>query len=125
MSKISVKEYVDNNELLEVGYLPFDRKMEIAGYVLRGVTQALGGLNSSMLRRVATEVFIENITNIDLNIEDENGLKGFDQLCYSRELDKLLLYLGDEYTEMKRILDEYVSDYIRTETNPSVTINMI
>ena len=99
--------------------------MEIAGYVLRGVTQALGGLNSSMLRRVATEVFIENITNIDLNIEDENGLKGFDQLCYSRELDKLLLYLGDEYTEMKRILDEYVSDYIRTETNPSVTINMI
>lgn len=125
MSKISVKEFIDNENLLEVVYVPFDRKMEIVGYVLRGLTKALGGINSSMLRRVSTEVFIENITNLDLNIEDENELKGFDQLCFHGKLDDLIVYMGNEYIEMKRILDEYVADYIRTETNPAVTINAI
>lgn len=125
MSKISVKEYVDDKNLLEVSYVPYDRKMEIAGYILRGVVNALGGINSSMLRRVSTEVFIENISNLDLNVEDENGLKGFDQLYYLGEFDELISRLGDEYVEMRKILNEYISDYIRTETNPAVTINAI
>lgn len=123
--KISVAEYIEDNSKLIVNYIPFDEKMNVASRIITGIVNALGGLNSSLLRRVSTEVFIETISNIDLNIVDENGLKGFDQLCYRRELDKLKEYLGNEYTELAQILSEYVSDYIRTETNPAITIQKI
>ena len=124
-NKISVQEYVNDNGLLEVDYVPYDDKMAIVSHVLNGVINSVGGLNSSLLRRIATEVFIESVSNIDLGIEDENGLKGFDQLCYLGELNKLKAYLGNEYQELQTMLDERVQDYIRTETNPAVTIEAI
>ncbi len=124
-SKISVSEYLENKELIEISYIPFDKKMEIVGHVINEIVNTLGGLNTTLLRRISTEVFIETISNIDMNIEDENGLKGFDQLCFHNELENLKIMLGTEYKEFDRILDERVSDYIRIETNPSVTINAI
>lgn len=124
-NKISVHEYLDDAEKLEVTYIPFDDKLKIVSKIIRGIINSTGGLNSSLLRRISTEVFIESITNIDLSIEDEDNLSGFDQLCYHRELDKLIALLGDEYKEFKRILDEHVDDYVRIETNPAVTINAI
>lgn len=125
MDKISVKDYINNRELLEITYLPFDRKMEIVSHVLNGVIQSVGGLNTSLLRLVSTEVFIEAVSNIDLSIEDENGLKGFDQLCFNNKLHDLENDLAGEYAELRKILDERTSDYIRIETNPAVTINTI
>ena len=125
MAKISVKDFIDNNELLEITYTPFDQKMEIVSKVLTETIKAIGGLNTSLLRRISTEVFIESITNIDMNVKDDNGLTGFDQLNYTNELDTLLAYMGNEYIEFTRILNERVADYIRIETNPSVTINAI
>lgn len=124
-NKISVMDYVNDNDLLEVSYIPYDEKMQIVSHVLNGVINSVGGLNSSILRRIATEVFIESISNIDLGVDDENGLKGFDQLCYLGEMDQLKNLLGNEYAEFQRILDERVQDYIRMETNPALTINAI
>lgn len=123
--KISISEYLEDNSLLEVIYIPFDSKLQIVSHVLNGMLKAIGGLNTSLLRKISTEVFIESITNIDMNIEDENGLKGFDQLCFHNELNNLTTLLGSEYIQLTQILNERVADYVRTETNPAVTINAI
>ena len=123
--KISVSDYLKDKTLLEVTYLPFDTKLQIVSHVLGGMIESIGGLNTSFLRRISTEVFIDSITNIDMNIVDENDLKGFDQLCFHRELENLEDALGNEYAELQKILDERVADYIRTEINPAVTINAI
>ena len=123
--KISVENYIENNALLEIVYTPFDKKMEIVSHVLTGIINSLGGLNTALLRRISTEVFIEAISNIDMSIVDENELSGYDQLCFKNELENLIIYLGSEYIEFEKILSERVSDYIRTETNPAVTINAI
>ena len=124
-NKISVQEYLNNKELLSVVYIPFDTKIQIVSRVIRGLIDSTGGIMSSMLRRIFTEVVIESISNIDMNIEDENGLKGFDQLCYANELENMKIVLGNEYKEFEKILSEYISDYIRIETNPAITINQI
>lgn len=123
--KISVADYLNNKDLLMVSYIPFDTKMQIVSQVLTNTINTVGGLNTTLLRRVATEVFIEAITNIDMNTSDENGLSGFDQLCYKKKLDDLKMILGSEYAEFETMLSERVGDYIRTETNPAVTINAI
>ena len=123
--KYSVAEFLDNPEILEVTYLPFDSKLELASHVLVEVVKAIGGLNTSLLRRISTEAFIEAVSNIDMNVTDDNGLKGFDQLYYHGKLEYLLNLLGREYAELQHILDERTADYIRTETNPAVTINGI
>lgn len=125
INKISVSEYLGDYSLLEVSYIPFDTKLSIVSNILSNTINAIGGLNTSLLRRIATEVIIENVSNIDMNIEDENGLKGYDQLCFNNELNRLISLLGNEYVEFKHILDERVEDYIRIETNPSVTIDSI
>ena len=124
-NKISVTEYINNNDLLVVTYLPFDTKMNIVSHILNSIISSVGGLNTSLLRRISTEVFINSITNIDMNIEDENGLRGFDTLLFTGKLNQLKSALDREYSEFELILDERVNDYIRTETNPSVTINAI
>lgn len=124
-NKISVMDYLDNHMLLRINYTPFDTKMEIVGHMLTSMAKALGGINTTFLRRLSTETFIEAITNIDMNIPDENGLKGFDQLCYHSELNNLIHIIGSEYDEFSKILEERLSDYIRVETNPAVTINAI
>lgn len=124
-NKISAIEYINNNELLEVNYIPFDQKMQVVSNVLSEVINSVGGLNTTLLRRISTEVFIETITNIDMSIVDDNGLGGFDQLCYNNQLDTLKSIISREYDEFEKILSERVSDYIRIETNPAVTISNI
>jgi len=67
-------------------YIPFDNKLQIVSHIVQGLIDATKGINTALLKRISKEVFIESITNIDLNIIDENGLKGYDQLCYAKEL---------------------------------------
>ena len=124
-NKISVTDYLKDNTLLELTYLPFESKLQIVSHIMTGMIESLGGLNTSLLRRISTETFIESITNIDMSVEDENNLKGFDQLCYKNELENLKEVLGNEYAELQKILDERVADYIRMETNPALIINSI
>jgi len=124
-NKINVSDYIKNKDLLEIQYVPYESKMSIVSHIIDGVIKSIGGLNSSLLRMISDEVIIESITNLDMNAQDENGLKGFDQLLYLNEYNTLIELLGNEYIEFKKILNEYVSDYIRTETNPAITINAI
>lgn len=124
-NKITVQEYLNNKDLLKVTYTSFEDKLGIVSSAIRSSVKALGGLNTTMLRRVTTELFINTMTNLDLVSVDDNGLSGYDQLCYRNELQNLIDDLGFEYKEFQRILDERVADYIRTETNPAVTINAI
>lgn len=124
-NKISVADFLADNTLLSATYIPFDDKIKIVSNILNGVTKAIGGINSSILRRIATETIIESVTNIDLNIVDDNGLKGYDQLCFHRELENLLKLIEPEYIEFDTIIKEYVNDYLRVETNSALTISMI
>lgn len=96
--KISIKEYIDNNELLEMEFIPFDTKMEIVSQVINQVIKTVGGLNTSLLRRISTEVFVEAITNIDMSMEDENGLGGFDQLYFYNKFDDFIELINREYS---------------------------
>ena len=68
-NKISVKEYLDNKELLNGIYIPFDTKTQIVSRVVRGLVDSTGGIMSSILRRIFTEVVIESISNIDMNMD--------------------------------------------------------
>ena len=124
-NKISVSEFIDNKSLLEVSYLPFDSKMQLVSTIFSEVINVVGGLNTALLRRISTEAFINAISNIDMSIKDDTGLDGFDQLYYHREFKNLVSLLGEEYTELQTILTERLNDYIRTETNPAITINSI
>ncbi len=124
-NKITVKEYLENNELLSVVYIPFEEKLGLVSKVLNESIKAIGGLNTTLVRRLAVEIFIEAITNIDMKTVDENGLSGYDQICYSGQLESLIDNIGNEYLELDRILHERMQDYIRIESNPSITINEI
>lgn len=124
-NKISVADYLNDKYDLEITYTPFDSKMLIVSHIMDGVIKAVGGLNTTLLRRVFIETLVETITNIDMKITDENDLQGFDQLLFHNKLDELISDLGIEYVEFKKILDERVQDYIRIETNPAVTITQI
>lgn len=124
--KISVKDYIENKEMLELSYIPYDKKIDIVSGVFSGMIQTIGGLNTTILRIISLQTIIENVTNIDLKIKDEeSGLQGFDYLLYTDELRNLIDLMGREYTEFMKIFDEYKADYVRMETNPALTISNI
>ena len=81
-TKISVYDYYNDNNKLEITFTPFDTKLQIVSNIISEVIKSVGGINTSLLRRISTEIFIETITNIDMKIQDENGLSGFDQLYF-------------------------------------------
>ena len=124
-TKISVYDYYNDNNKLEITFTPFDTKLQIVSNIISEVIKSVGGINTSLLRRISTEIFIETITNIDMKIQDENGLSGFDQLYFYNIVDHLKNNIGNEYSEFENIMSERLSDYFRVETNPAVTINSI
>ena len=125
MDKISVNEFLNNSDLLEITYTPFYTKLQIVTKILNSVINATGEINTSIIRRISTQVFIENITNIDMSIKDENDLDGYDKLCYLNKLSDLKKLIGLEYIEFENILNERLMDYIRIETNPTYAVSEI
>lgn len=125
MDKISVMDFINDNSLLEVNYIPFDQKLLTVSMMLNNFIDNGTIENSSIIRRISTEIFIETISNIDLTIKDENGLEGYDQLYYNNEMDLLKQLLGFEYVEFENILNERISDYYRTESNSAFAIRYI
>ena len=125
INKINVDEYLENKELLELKYIPFDVKYEIISTLITGFIKIVGGINSALLKRIVIETIIENVTNIDLTSVSETGLKGYDQLCYKNELNNLIDLIGNEYKIFYSMYEDYVSDYIRSENNPSFAISNI
>ena len=110
-NKITAKEYVDNADRLEIRYIPYNTKIEIILLVLQNVLDSSGGMNRSVLYRIADEAIFEAITNIDMSAVCENDLTGYDYLRFTRGYTTLLSDLGAEYETFKQILDEQLQDY--------------
>ena len=109
-NKISMKEFFDNKELLEVTYIPFDTKLQTVFVVLQSIIDNYGYLNRSILRRIATETILDVITNVDMSMECEHELKGFDYMYYKQDF-QILDYIEIQYNEFMKILDEQIADY--------------
>ena len=122
MNRISVMDFINDNSLLEVTYTPFDQKLEIVTRILNATIETVGEINTSIVRKISTQVFINNITNIDLSVKDKNGLDGYDQLCYCNQLDVLKSLISSEYIEFETILTERISDYARVMNSPVYAI---
>ena len=116
--KISINEYLNDKSLLEINYIPFHQKKQIVDDIISEVINSSGKIDTTLIRRISTEIFISVLTNINMGLEDENGLQGYDQLLYTDELDGLINLIGNGYFELKKILDEQISDYIRNDSNP-------
>lgn len=113
-NKISIKDYLENKELLEINYIPYEERVEICNVILDQCTSVFedyNTLNSVLLERVKTEIFISYITNLDFSIKDENGLDGYDQLCFMDELDDLIYTCGYLYEQFEDILALMINDY--------------
>lgn len=124
MNKISVSEYLNNKELLEVNYTPYDVKEKIVDVVLSQVitNDEMQKINSALLDRVSTQIFIEAITNIDMSVKSENGLDGYDELCMNNKLDELVYVIGVELSRFRDILDLKVEDFYRYSNSTSATL---
>lgn len=124
-NKISVSEYLDNRELLEINYTPYDIKENIVDVILSQVIvkkDELQKINSVLLNRVSTHIFIESITNIDMSVKSENNLDGYDELCFNNELEELLEIIDDEYSRFEYILKLKIDDLNRYSNSTSATI---
>ncbi len=111
MGKISVLDYVNNNDLLEIRYIPFETKLRIIDSIITEIIEKEKTINTSLIRRISIQIFIENSTNIDLSSTDDNNLDGFNQLYYYNALESLTRFIGNEYSEFLLILKERISDY--------------
>ena len=126
-NKISVIQYIENEDLLEINYTPYSVKKEIVNTIVSQVTDKgdMRTIDTALLNRVSCEIFIESITNIDMSIEDENKLSGYDLLCMNNKLDDLLFEVSDEYGRFVEILECVVSDFIRNNNSTSATLLFI
>lgn len=126
-NKISVIQYIENEDLLEISYTPYSVKKEIVNTIVSQVTNKgdMRTIDTALLNRVSCEIFIEAITNIDMSIEDENKLSGYDLLCMNNKLDDLLFEVSDEYGRFVEILECVVSDFIRNNNSTSATLLFI
>lgn len=123
-NKISVSNYLENVELLEVDYTPYDVKVNIVDVILSQVIidDEIEKIDSALLKRISTQIFIESITNIDMSIKSDNGLDGYDELCLFDELDTLIELVYDEYRRFENILELKVNDFYRYKNSTSSTL---
>lgn len=122
--KISVSEYLEDRDLLELNYTPYDIKVEIVDVIISQIieTKEQKTIDSAILHRVSDQVFIEESTNIDFSILSEEGLGGYDKLCLEDELDELLYNISSEYERFTEILEYKLADFYRYENSTSSTL---
>ena len=119
-NRISVSEYLDNRELLEIKrYIPYAEKVNIVDSIMKQVCRNMSGLysiDSVLLDRVKKQIFVEQLTNLDLSILSDN-LDGYDLLMVNRNLEDILSLITDEYKELDRILKLRIDDFLRDKTS--------
>ena len=76
--KISVAEFIENMDLLQTYYTPFYKKVELINFILDSINGSFDGIS---IYRICAQAFIENMTNLDLSVKNDENLDGFDQLC--------------------------------------------
>ena len=120
--KISVSEYIKNNELLEtIKYIPYAKKVNIVDSIMKQTCRNMSGLysiDSVLLDRIKKQIFIEQLTNLDLSVMS-NNLDGYDLLMMESDIENILLAIEEEYKELDRILKLRISDFLRDKTSIS------
>ena len=111
MAKITMQEFYENAELLEATYIPFESKLTIALTIVESLIDSHGSINTTILRRTATEMILDTITNIDMSLEcDEIGLNGYDYLYYNEDCYNLLMGLiGLSFMRRRKKYDLYIA----------------
>ncbi len=129
MEKISLKNYLENKDLLELTYTPYEDKMKIIDLIMDGciveTTDGLVKIDSVVLERVSTEMFLSSITNIDMEESLENGLTVYDELCRVGEINNLIDRCGLEYKLFSDILYLRKKDFDKTNESIYTVINFI
>lgn len=124
--KISVKQYLENKELLKLNnYIPYHKKVKIIDSIMKQVCIVINGtynLDSVLLDRVKMQIFIEQCTNLDLSIMFEN-MDGYDLLKKEKYYDLILFDIQDELTEFERILQLRIDDFIRDKASVKGILN--
>ena len=116
--RISVEQYLKNNELLDFVYITYEEKVEICKEILKQCTNIFNDystIDSVLLNRVKDEIFINAITNLDFSEKNNLGLNGYDQLCYENKLNDLIEKCGYLYSQFDEILDLLLKDYYHNE----------
>lgn len=120
--KISVKEYLENEKLLKVvGYIPYVEKVNIVDSIVKQIYVVINGtynLDSVLLDRVKSQIFIEQCTNLNLSIiDEEENLDGYDLLKKTDKYDIVIRYIENEVNELERILKLRIDDFIRDKAS--------
>ena len=55
MGKISVLDYVNNNDLLEIRYIPFETKLRIIDSIITEIIEKEKTINTSLIRRISIQ----------------------------------------------------------------------
>lgn len=126
-NKISVSQYLENEDLLEINYVPYDVKREIVDTIIFQVTRygEMKNIDTALLHRVSCEIFIESITNINMSIVNENNLGGYDVLCMNNALDELLYEIDEEYSRFLEILEYKLSDFHKQNTSTAAILLLL
>lgn len=125
---ISVREYLNDKSKLELMYLEYGKKMDLVDMILQNVidgSTSPATIDTSLLKIISIQMFIQNITNLDLSEDANDGENGYDILCYSGELSHLLELIAPEYNRLQEILNDKLNDFYRYEYSISKAINEI
>ena len=122
---ISVREYLEDKNKLELNYLTYGKKMDLVDIILENVINREtrpATINTAVLKNIAVQTFIQNITNIDLSEELNNGENGYDILCYTNSLNELLMTIKTEYDVLEEMLNDRINDFYRFEYSLAKTL---
>ena len=116
--KINVQEYISDESKLELTYLTYGEKIDLVNIILENVINREtrpATVDTALLKSIAIQMFIENITNIDLSDDVNDGQNGYDILCYTGSLQKLLRAIAPEYNRLQEVLNDKLNDFYRYE----------
>ena len=129
MSKITVNEYIENENLLELTYSPYEDKINIVDLVIDSciipTEDNLVRIDSVLLDRISKEIFLSSITNIDMEIISENNITPYDELCRTNKLEELIDKCGYEYTQFEKMLKLRKHDFDIANNSIYTIINYI
>lgn len=124
---ISVREYIENKELLETTYVPYAMKVEIIDAMINNAREVNDGkIDDASMDRIFDEVIITASTNIDMSIiDEETELDGYDLLMAYDAYDELISMIDKEYYRYFSIYTNKIKTIERYELGTSAVISKI
>lgn len=103
---ISVNEYKNNKDLLEISYIPFRQKCNIVDIFLDEHIKSVGGnffdIDKALFEASKICAFIQVCTNLDLSTDDDED--PLDVLLKNNLLNELIDTVRDQYDVFEKIL---------------------